>query len=102
MGTVRRLLLAYAACPMGGGLHTKQAVVTVEVSSQSMWFAALCVQELECNKGHHGPVHTLRWSPTYQTYASGSEDGTIRIWTVDAPAPGSAAAAMPAPTPKAS
>lgn len=37
-------------------------------------------QELECNRKHHGPVHTVQFAPHGKTYASGSEDGTIRIW----------------------
>lgn len=69
------------------------------------WFVA--GEELLCNKGHHGPVYGTRFAPDGKTYASGGDDGTIRIWTfaeeaaeVEAPAaaePGTApASATPA------
>ncbi|ETI23758.1 hypothetical protein G647_05564 [Cladophialophora carrionii CBS 160.54] len=37
-------------------------------------------KELEVLKGHHGPIWSVSFSPDGKLYATGSEDGTVKLW----------------------
>ncbi|KAK5170366.1 uncharacterized protein LTR77_004953 [Saxophila tyrrhenica] len=37
-------------------------------------------EQLETGRGHHGPVWTTCFSPDGKMYATGSEDGTVKLW----------------------
>ncbi len=52
-------------------------------SSSELWVRLYdydTCEEVACNKGHHGPVRCVAIDPFGTHYASGSEDGTIRIF----------------------
>lgn len=69
--------------PSSASLHPTKGDQFVAGSVTDEWVRVYNLddgEEKEVLKGHHGPVHCVMYSPDGEMFASGSEDGTIRLW----------------------
>lgn len=79
-GAERRLHLL-----LGGGQAAEDVTTTAsgEGKFEALLFHAVRGEEIASCKGHFGPLHTLAWMPDGGGYASGGEDGYVRLYTFD-------------------
>jgi len=66
-----------------GGVSLHPSGTRFIAGGSDLWvrvFESATGKEIDCLKGHHGPIRCLRYASDGDTFASGSEDGTIRLW----------------------
>jgi serine-threonine kinase receptor-associated protein len=77
---IKRFKLNHGIASVALDLRGKKFVVGEEPGTWARVYSWEDASELEVHKGHHGPIWSIAFSPDGNLYATGSEDGTIKMW----------------------
>jgi len=70
---------------LGGGTEAMDVTQTSTKNAyyEVRFFSEVFEEEIGTVKGHFGPIHALEFSPNGKSYASGGEDGIVRLCHFD-------------------
>lgn len=77
---LKRTTLPHGIASVGLDLKGRKFVVGEEPGTWAHVYDWDTGKELDVHKGHHGPIWSIAFSPDGNLYATGSEDGTIKMW----------------------
>ena len=77
---LKRITLPHGIASVGLDLRGRKIVVGEDPGTWARVYDWDDTRELDVHKGHHGPIWSIAFSPDGNLYATGSEDGTIKMW----------------------
>ncbi|KAL2024264.1 hypothetical protein VTK56DRAFT_9420 [Thermocarpiscus australiensis] len=77
---LKQIKLPHGIASVGLDLKGRKFVVGEEPGTWARVYDWEDGKELDVHKGHHGPIWSIAFSPDGNLYATGSEDGTIKMW----------------------
>ena len=80
MDELKRVKLPYSIASVALDVKGRKFVVGEEPGTWAKVIRYDDEVEIDTHKGHHGPIWSIAFSPDGKLYATGSEDGTIKMW----------------------
>lgn len=77
---LKRIALPYSIASVALDVKGRKFVVGEEPGTWAKVIRYDDETEIDVHKGHHGPIWSIAFSPDGKLYATGSEDGTIKMW----------------------
>ncbi|KAK4454721.1 WD domain-protein [Podospora aff. communis PSN243] len=77
---LKRMTLPHGIASVGLDLKGRKIVVGEDPGTWARVYSWEDGREIDVHKGHHGPIWSIAFSPDGNLYATGSEDGTIKMW----------------------